>query len=348
MKAMECYLPQPIITPDIPMKCANCNAQTTLFLTSCPECKARMIPLEIVKYQEFKQVIEAILEEGFLQEFLSDEAWKHVITSHHDKIEDYSTFSFTHHYLKYYILDFSCDLLSRYLDNFRRMLALDFLHKYHDYLQREIYSLRDQIGSLDQVMKKSRAIRKNLAYYATSDSLYIFKKLYQYWSELSLEIRNDDPVKTLASYLMIGALSEILSELNKLGLRESSDQAHEKYREFILEFILDKGDKHALIPSYFHMFIDKPEMLGKLVQHEIDLLFLPKHDRYVLVKHSFNLGLDAIERLVQEKGGINIKDVALKLNVTPLTAEVILQVLLRKKMVVKTSSYLHGDRFYLK
>lgn len=343
-------LPEPISSPHIKMKCAGCGFISPLFLLYCPKCKAKLFPLELLKYKELSFIFQELKDVNFLTEALVNESVKGDISSYYVQVEDYSQFEFIGAYLNYYFARSACQILSIFLHNLRYMLKLSYLTRYHKYIIKELKSISDKIKIFKEMREKNLVRVGNLAYYNTEEFFFIIKLLYERFTYLSFQTNPDDIKDIVKNYFILNTLGDLHHKLkeNFVSPSKLKEKLLLQFKEYIIEFYFDKTSEFELLPSEYKDVIFSPDFQQIIVAYDFGLLYLPQHEKYMLVKHDYTPNLKIIAAISNQQGGISISDLSKELGISSLLSEMMMHLLLRRNMMIQTYSYLHGERFFIK
>jgi hypothetical protein len=314
-------IPEEVNGSRIQMICQECTFTSPLYLHKCHNCHAILMPLELFKYLEFKNLMKEL--GGFDQvEVEFTEILKHeIFRPNVSQVQELSNFWFYISYFKHYLHEFFTKVYSTFYCTLKKMLELNFLHQFHPLLRKEIPEIVKILDHSKKQLDHLRKVTSNLKYYYTDEVFYLLKFMTAHFSERSFQESGDSKKSMLLNYLALGAMTEL----------------HEKLRELnCASFIGDEGLKNL------------KEEMQFIFQVDDHFLFLPHHDKYALAKRGYTPDITIIESLIKEVGGLSIQKVAEKFGVSSLTSELFIQILVRRKMVIKTYSYLHGEKFYLR
>jgi len=343
-------LPEPISSPHIKMKCAGCGFKSPVFLLYCPKCKAKLFPLELLKYKKLNIIFQELNDVNFLTKALVNESVRGDIAPYYVQIEDYSRFEFIGTYLNYYFAQSACQMLSIFLHNLRYMLKLGYLTRYHKYIVQELKLISVKIEIFKEMREKNKIRVGNLMYYNTEEVFFIIKLLYERFTYLSFQPNSDDTKDILKNYIILNTLRDLHRKLkeNIVSPSKLKEKLLLQFKEYIIEFCFDKASGFELLPSEYQDVIYSPDFQKVIVVYDFILLYLPQHERYMLVKHDYTPNLKIIAAISNQQGGISIADLSKELGISSLLSEMTMHLLLRRNMMIQTYSYLHGERFYIK
>jgi hypothetical protein len=97
-----------------------------------------------------------------------------------------------------------------------------------------------------------------------------------------------------------------------------------------------------------YLTIDEDIVQSILKETQLELLYLPNHGQYCVIKNEYTPPLEKINMIIEKEGGITINRLIEAIKCNSKEAEVIVQSLLRRRMGVLTYSYLKGERFFFR
>ena len=299
------------------------------------------MPLELNAYFNFRQILDNLEEQGKLTPSV-------ILDLADQDLKDNEMIQFIKFFFKDYYLNFFRKALTQYHINFRSMLRAEFLYEFSNLIQSELKDLSKRI----EFYKKQRD--KLPSAYALIDN-YMFLDLYDHAKRLlknhsrnmirNLNLSNGESVINLLVYNALNALiKKVKSEL-KWDHKEDLESILE-FRNFLHEIKIKDNLDYREVPRIYLELTNYENFFKILQEYNVDFLFLPRHDIYVVVKKKYDPNLAEISKMC-EKGGVGYKDIADRFGVSTLEAELILQLLIRRKMMAHTYSYLRGDEFFL-
>jgi hypothetical protein len=342
-------IPEEINGSRIQMTCQECKFTSPLYLHKCPNCHAILMPLELLKYLEFKNLMKE--SGGFDQlELEFTELLKHeIFRPNVSQVQELSNFWFYISYFKHCLHEFFAKVYSSFYSTLKTMLELNFLHLFHALLRKEIPEILAILDRSKKQLDRLRKVTSNIKYYYTDEVFYLLKFMIAYFSERSFHNNEDSEGHVLLNYVALGAMTELHEKLLELNsTRSTGEEGLEKLKEEVMHFVFQADDHFLFLPNHSVEMIHSSDFKQLVVARDLDCLFLPHHDKYALVKRGYTPDMSIIESLIKEAGGLSIEKVAEKFGVSTLTSELFIQILVRRKMVIKTYSYLHGEKFYLR
>ncbi|MHA1715189.1 MAG: hypothetical protein ACTSXP_06070 [Promethearchaeota archaeon] len=306
--------------------------------------------MELYKYLEFKNIDKTIEEKNLFNQAFENDIVKGVYGPNMKRVEDLSTYRFFQLYFNYYMLDFFGQIYLQFYQTLKKMLEFDFLYQFHPIIAKELPTILEYIEICRNGKNKFSKINVNLDYYNTEEVHFFIKSMFKHFSELSLHSGRSDPDQLLCDYLILGAIGELHDRLMEISYANPllSNERLKRAGEYVEQFTIDGERNYQILPKHFSSLIHAQIFKQAIGAHDVDCLFLPNHDRYALVKRDYTPNLTLIDQLTKKEGGVSIAKLAKKLDISTLTSELMIQVLVRRKMVRKTYSYLHGEKFFLR
>ena len=333
----------------IQMTCQECKFTSPLYLYKCPNCHAILMPLELFKYLEFKNLMEELGGLDQLEHEFTEILKHEIFRPNANQIQEFSNFWFYITYFKYYLNEFFVKIYSTFYYALKKMSELNFLHLFHPLMRKEIPEVLKILDDSKKELNQLRKVTSNLKYYYTDEVFYLLKFMVAHFSERSFQQNKSSEGIMLLNYLVLGAMTELHEKLMELNFaRSTGNEGLEKIKEEIVRFMFQADSHFLFLPNHRVELIHSPEFRQLISTRDLDCLFLPHHDQYALVKRGYTPDISVIEGLIKEAGGLSIQKVAEKFGVSSLISELFIQILVRRKMVIKTYSYLHGEKFYLR
>jgi len=332
------------------MICNKCNFNSALYLSVCPECDVALIPFELKKYLKFNDVLEKIEENNLLNEIMRIEFVHKIFKDNSNKVETFDTFKFIVTYIKFYHANYLCDILSLYFQNFKKLLKIDYLYYLRPYLVKvALPTIANRIDSFKRLREKYSKINDIFERFTTEESYFFIRTILKHFSIKAIFNKETQSEHIFIYNIILDALTELFNELKGQDSKNGDiDEALiVKLKAFLYEFSINTDENYKLYPRQFQELVNSKEFPNVLLDFDLDFVFLPKHDKYALVKKAFSPNTAKIEKMNEEMEGISLKDLANAFKITLIEAEIIVQVLLRRRLGVRTSSYLRGERFFI-
>ena len=325
---------------NLEMICTNCGHYSSIFYSSCDRCFSKLIPLEFYNYFKFKKIYEEIINYSLISEEIILKYLKNInIGTEADK-------KYLINYFKYFSYNFLYRTNLRYFHNLKQILKLDYIYGYDNIKNNEINNISDNIIYL---------INEKEAYSQTFDKYYDFKDIFYYATHILNLFSQDIIIKSefseielLINKLVLDSINEIIKKVKIYIQKNEKFKNIIKFRRVLQEFNLNEKKFYKTNIAKFLDSKQYDNIIRIINEYEMDLLYLPIADTYVIVKNTYTPNVKHIIRLNEEKGGINFDDLITQLKTNALEAEIIIQILSRRKLLVKTHSYRQGDQYYIK
>ena len=342
--------PELLNPANLKMICNKCNYTSSIYVTSCPKCEVVMIPFELKKFLKFNEVLKEIEKKEILKEVLDQEIIQKIFKDNSDKIEAYDSFRFIITYIKFYNANFLYEISSLYFKNFKKLLTINYLYLLDPFLlEVALPTSVERIGKYKQLREKYSRINDVFEKFTTEEVYFFIRTILKHISIKSLFNKNTPSERIFVYNIILDALNELFSKLESQTafIREVDQEISIKFKDYLHSFSMDSEQTYRLFPGMYRGLINTKEFPIILLDFDLDFIFLPKHDKYALVKKKFSPDVMKIERLNEKIDGITLKDIAALFNVPLVEAEIIIQVLLKRRLGIKTYSYLRGDRFFI-
>ena len=342
--------PELLNPANIKMICNKCNYTSSIYMTSCPECDVVLIPFELKKFLKFNEVLKKIEDKEILKEVLDEEVIQKIFKDNYDKIEAYDSFRFIITYIKFYNANFLYEISSLYFKNFKKLLTINYLYLLHPFLlEVALPTSVERIEKYKQLRENYSKINDVFEKFTTEEVYFFIRTILKHISIKTLLNKNSPSERIFVYNIILDALNELFSEMESQTslLSEVEQEISIKFKDYLHNFSVDDELTYRLFPAMYRGLINTKEFPKILLDFGLDFIFLPKHDKYVLVKKKFSPDVTKIERLNEKIDGITLKDIAALFSVPLVEAEIIIQVLLKRRLGIKTYSYLRGDRFFI-
>jgi hypothetical protein len=319
-------------------------------MTSCPECQAVLIPFELKKFLKFNEVLKKIENNKILKQVLEEEIIQKAFKDNYDKIEAYDSFRFIITYIKFYNANFLYEISSLYFKNFKKLLAIKYLYILHPFfLEVVLPTSVERTDKYKQLREKYTKINDVFEKFTTDEVYFFIRTILKHISIKALFNKNTSSEKIFVYNIILDALNELYTKLESHSplISDVEQSILIKFKDYLHGFSMDSDQTYRLFPAMYRGLIRTKEFPNTLLDFNLDFIFLPKHDKYALVKKKFSPDVKQIEQLNEEIDGITLKDIEALFSVPLVEAEIIIQVLLKRRLGIKTYSYLRGDRFFI-
>ena len=332
------------------MICNKCGYTSSIYMTACPECNIVMIPFEVKKFLKFNEVIEKIEKDEILKRVIEEEIIEKIFKDNYNKIEAFDSFRFIVTYIKFYNANFLREISSLYFQNFKKLLTINYLYILHPFLlEVALPTSAERIDKYTQLKEKYDKINDIFEIFVTEEAYFFIRTILKHISIKALFNKDTPSEKNFIYNIILDALNELF---NKLGSQDTvvidiDQELIVKFKDYLHSFSINDKYTYRLFPGIYRGLINSKKFPNILLDFDLDFIFLPKHDKYALVKKTFSPDAKKIERMTEKMDGVTLKDIATEFSVNLFEAEIITQVLLKRRMGVKTFSYLRGDRFFI-
>lgn len=333
------------------MVCSQCQSITPIFFIKCIECKSQMIPLELHEYYAFKPMIEKIIAKNLKIEELSD--LTQAFANEYDNNKELKKFILLiQGYLHHFCIDRITSILGIYLKNLRTLLKFMYLYEF----RKEIYTELNSIKSLIAKFKQDVQYFSPFGNFKEKDKNFplIYIRVKGFMKFLSLKIVNTsnennlNAIRAIHSLLFQGTCSLVQDLEKHIGVDGITEEGKESLDFKIVCLELRDSIQKEFIFLSFNPFlkVDDDVIHSILRNSQLELLFLPNHGQYCIIKKEYTPNLKKITSLIKEEGSLTLETLARAFKISVRKAEVIIQYLIRRKMGILTYSYLKGERFF--
>ena len=322
--------------------CENCGYTSPVFLRDCPQCHSSLTPLELKRYFDLRETVDRMEKEGMLTPTI-------LLEMADEKVRDTETIDFILIYFKRYYLDFLYNVFVQYYHNFRSMLRADFLYEFVPLVQTELDYLSKRI---DEFKKEKESLPQSFNLIENYKYLDLYEQARRLLKRHSSSMIRDSEIseqKYILNFLIHNALNDLIKKVKtELNWDKTEDlDSILEFRNFLYQLQTSEEIYYKKVPKVYLELTNYNNFFKILQEYDVELLYLPREGNYVIVEKQFTPEMQKIAELCKE-GGIGFKDVIQEFKIPPIQAELILQLLLKKRMMVHTYSFLYGDQFYLR
>ncbi len=337
------FSPKEFRISNLEMICPNCHDYSSVFFSKCKKCFKKLIPLEFYTFFSFKKLYQKLKEDPTLSISIFD-GYLDLISLQIGDSKEIILNSFQYFYLNYFY-----EMFLNYFKNIKDILKLDYVYGYDyiknvelDFLSKKVLHYSSEKERLEKILDKSDPDLKDILFGAMN-ILHLFSKDVLSQSDITEE-------RKLINKLIFDFLNEIIEKI-KPKFKSYGEEGFEniiKFKKILNGFILNEEEYYITNISKFLDTIQHIDVIRILNELNLDLIFLPKSDVYVIIKRTFTPEVDKLLHMGEEMGVVSLKILAEKLKISLLESEIILQVLLKRKIAISRYSILTGELFYIR
>ncbi|MBD3211534.1 MAG: hypothetical protein GF311_02915, partial [Candidatus Lokiarchaeota archaeon] len=342
MKAFQPNLEEDL---SISMLCDECDFASQLFLITCPSCGSYLKPAILDIFLHFKSLYLNLLETELLEDQLSADFFSD-LTEWIDR-EDFKRMTeFITTYYSHYYSEYLYQLFMYYAERFKGLLRKDYLYRFHRTIREELDFTLKNLHVYGKKRKQDSSFLDTSGFYNNEMVYILLSRVLKKYSEIILSTPKISEEEKVATYIVLSMINDLIKKLRNKLITISSNTGEEltEFKEWVIDFSFHR-EQYSEVPPVFVKYLESKEIYSILYRFQLELYYLPSHNKHLIVKSSYEPDLKEIEQLNIEKGGLSWYLLKKELGLSSIEAQLIIQVLLRRKLGITTFSYLQGEKF---